>query len=241
MNDTKPLPFYPAKIVLVVVAGLLYACGDGDMAQRCRIISTSVAASGESIGKGFPNVVSPVTSTCEFDAQVLQLSCTAGYINNQADAATLTKIWTYASIADFMRESNMVGTTTSKSLAVIDTSMGPWNIIPDRPIQGKNSFDATGTLISSDNIVFTAWDTSARPLSSAPTEICTTDQGHRYIYDDVARQVIHTYNTRTSTRPPDGSIPCIPVTRVTKFDSQGNVTDIDAVHYTVMETRSVCL
>jgi hypothetical protein len=235
------------RAIASLCACTLMGCsGGGDSADHqvpvCREYASSIAVSGETLRTtGFPNLVLPANVECAFNAEMVQLSCQVGYLDNQGKSALITKAWTYGSVNDFVNEARLLGRVTSQSYASKDTSLGPLALIPDFPIQGLNRLDSAGKLISSNDLIFSDWDTGNRPIATASTSICTGDQGHRYVYDQSQRTVSQSFNTRTSARPPDGSVPCIPVNRVTKFDALGNVTDIDDVHYQVVATKLLCI
>jgi hypothetical protein len=247
-----------AKIGFAVVISLmLFGCG-GDSTTGggnstttesiCRTYAGKIEVSGSAVSIGYPNMLLPALVECDFDTQNMQLVCQATYNDNYGSTGTQRKIWTYPTFRDFVDEGLTVGITRSKSFSFSDEGFGgPSSLIPSRPIEGTNTFDSNHRLLTSNNLIFSAWDDSGRPTASLPTQICTQDEGERFIYDDSQREVIHLLNTRTSTRPPDNTIPCIQLIIRTLFDTQGNVigisrstSDVDT-NYRVTETKTVCM
>jgi hypothetical protein len=209
---------------------------------QCRNFATKIARTTALAG-----VPAPVVASCEFGTALLQLTCRASFVDIDGVAAVQTKTWTYGSVADFVNEARVVGMTTSKAFASETLAangqgrFGFYALIPDRPIQGNNTF-AGGKLLASGGMAFSAWDAKLRPTAGAAAPICATDTGHTYAYDDTLRQVTDTYATTTSAFLPGVGRQCLaPVVSTTTFDAQGNVTDTGGIHFDVLETKPVCL
>lgn len=239
-------------LLTVACAAALVACGggSGSASNTAPVVNTQCRNFASKVTRTtpLPAAPAPVVVTCEFGTQTLQLSCRASFVDVDGVAAVQTKTWTYASVADFVLEASAVGLTTSRNftsetVAVASglTLSGTYALIPDRPIQGSNTF-SNGKITTSGSMQFSAWDSKLRPTAGAATPICTTDTGHSYVYDDALRQVTDTYATTTSAFLPGVGRLCLaPVVNITKFDAYGNITGSGGIHFDVLETKAICL
>ena len=222
-------------------------CGSGANGdnQLCRLYATQYAASGEGITNGYPNISTPITVNCAFDASRFSLICSAQYTDHYGSPALITKSRGYASVSDFVEEASIMGKTLAISYKFSNDGFGPDSIVHQLYADGANVFDSLKKLLSTDNVRFRSWDQQGRPLESEPTGICTGDTGVRFEYDDKERTVAMHSNTRTSTLPVDGTVPCIPITTLIKFDSHGNVVRLalpsGTTSYGIVKTDTVCV
>lgn len=235
-------------LIFVILLGIsVDGCGSGsnDDNQRCRLYATQYTASGEGITTGYPNISTPITVNCAFDAGSLLLTCSAQYTDQYGSSALITKSRGYASLSDFVEEASIMGKTLALSYKFSNGGFGPDSIVHQLYGDGVNVFDSGKKLLSTDNVRSKSWDQEGRPLESEPTGICTGDNGIRFEYNDQERTVAMHSNTRTSTLPGDGTVPCIPITTLIKFDSQGNVVRLTlpsgTTSYGIVKTEAVCV
>lgn len=250
-------------LIAIAWAGTLVACGGGGSAgvntagvsaalgpeKKCRNIASKTIRTNVLVGKP-----TPVVTSCAFDAPRLQLVCRVNFVDVDGISAVQTKTWTYGSMADFVNEVGTMGSTTSTSYNTTDSITSPaglsrvseYLLIPDRPIQGANTF-ANGKILTSTDDSFTEWDGKLRPtffqLRNPPS--CTGYKGNTLEYDDTLRQVTRTQYSTTLTALPGVGRVCIANVTLTKFDTQGNITDStvggNAAHFDVLETTPVCM
>ncbi|WNG18976.1 hypothetical protein [Cystobacter fuscus] len=231
--------FWRASIL--VLAAMALSCASPT--RRCRSYATQYLSSGEGITNGYSNIQTPIRVDCEFDREFLEKKCTAHYLDQYARPSVHTQTVRYASLRDFVEEPTPVGRV--RAIYVQDTYDGFDSGTSVAPYllsrwQGETSYvyDSAGRLTSHD---VNAWDQAGRPRSQSPTDICTSDTGNRLVYDDTARTVTLFYNTRTSTRPPDNTVPCIPASRRWTFDENGNTTSYGLTEYAVQEVEEICV
>ena len=170
---------------------------------------------------------------------MLQLICRAPYIDQFQAASTQTRSWLYRNFSDFTEEAKIVGKKLFILSEASDSGFGP-NIIPGEGFAVTNNFDDQNRLISSNESIYIEWDSYGRPTKTGPTGICTNDQGRSIEYNDSLRTVTENWNSRTLTRLPDGSVPCIAYHTETKYDENGNITSINNISYEIIETKNVC-
>ena len=238
---------YPYLIFVILLGICVVGCGsgsDGDN-QRCRLYATQYLSSGDGITNGYPNISPPITVNCAFAVNSLLLTCSAQYTDQYGSSALITKSRGYASVSDFVEEASVLGKTLAISYTVNNGGFGPDAIVHKLFSDGTNGFDSLRRLLSTDNVRFKSWDQQGRPLESEPTGICTGDQGIRFEYNDQDRSVVMHSNTRTSTLPGNGTVPCIPITTTIKFDSHGNTVQLTlpsgTTDYRIAKTGSACV
>jgi hypothetical protein len=231
----------------VLLAGLATGC-DTESTRRCRSHATSYLASGPGITQGYPNIQTPIRVDCEFDKDLLDRTCTARYQDQFSSPAEHTVTARYASVADFVEEATPPGRVLAITVTVRHEGVDSGTIVAPylhAAVSGETDYvyNSQKRPISHG---FDSWDQAGRPLSAAPTGICTADTGTRLTYDDTARTVTVTYNTRLSPRP-DGTIPCgIGQARWT-FDAQGNPiqyqgsSSSEGTSYSVQDVEEVCV
>jgi hypothetical protein len=225
-------------------------CGSGSSGsngdnQRCRLYAAQYLSSGEGITNGYPTISTPITVNCAFDASRFLLTCSAQYTDQYGSSALITKSRGYASVSDFIEETSIVGKILAISYKFSNDGFGPDSIIHELYGDGVNVFDSGKKLLSTDNVRFKSWDQLGRPIESEPTGICTGDNGIRFEYNDQERTAVMHSNTRTSTLPGDGTVPCIRITTLIKFDSRGNVVLLTlpsgTTSYSIVKTEAVCV
>ncbi len=213
--------------------------------QRCRLYATQYVSSGEGITNGYPNISTPITVNCAFDAISFSLTCSAQYTDQYGSPALITKSRGYASVSDFVEEASIMGKTLAISYKFSNDGFAPDTIIHELYGDGINGFDSRKKLLSTDNVRFKSWDQQGRPTESEPTGICTSDNGIRFEYNDRERTAVMYSNTRTSTLPGTGTVPCIPITTLIQFDSHGNVVLLSlpsgTTGYSIVKTEAVCV
>jgi hypothetical protein len=235
-------------LIFVIVLGFsVDGCESGSNGdnQRCRLYATQYLSGGEGITNGYPNISTPITVNCVFDASSLSLTCSAHYTDQYGSYALITKNRGYASVSDFVEETSIMGKTLATSYKFSNDGFAPDSIIHELYGDGVNSFDSGKILLSTDNLRFKSWDQQGRPTESDPTGICTGDNGIRFEYNDQERTAVMHSNTRTSTLPGDGTVPCIPITTLIKFDSHRNVVLLTlpsgTTSYSIVKTEAVCV
>jgi len=217
--------------------------------SNCRYYATQYISYGADIEDELTIGQNEISVNCDFDETTLQLTCYANYINRDEEERSLKKFWSYESVSDFVEESKIIGKILYLSLdeeaedRVPNILHGPWrnltNIYNDQKI-----LIAT---IGSDGVNrnYIEWDSNGRPTKAEPTGICTDDEGPYYEYDNSHRIASHFWNSRTSTRPPDGTIPCIGLYEHVHFDEYGNEilrdrAGVPTVFYDILKTEAVC-
>jgi hypothetical protein len=241
---------YLYLIFIIFLGFSVNGCGSGSSGtssdnQRCRLYATQYLSGGEGITNGYPNISTPITVTCAFDAGSLSLTCSASYKDQYGSSALMTKSREYTSVSDFIEEASIVGRTLSVSYQFSNSGFGPDSIIHKRFGDGVNGFDSGKKLLSTDHVRFKSWDQQGRPTESEPTGICTGDTGIRFEYSDQERTATMHSNTRTSTLPGDGTVPCVPITASITFDSHGNAVLLTlpsgTTSYSIVKTEAVCV
>jgi hypothetical protein len=234
--------------VFFIMLGLsVCGCGSGSNGdnQRCRLYATQYLSSGEGINNGYPNLSTPITVNCAFDASRFTLTCSAHYTDQYGNSALITKSRGYASVSDFVGEASITGKTLAVSYKFSNDGFGPDSIIHQLYGDGVNVFDSGEKLLSTDNVKFKSWDQLRRPTESEPTGICTGDNGIRFEYNDQERTAVMHSNTRTSTLPGNGTVPCISITTLIQFDPQGNVVRLvlpsGTISYNIVKLEAVCV
>jgi len=211
--------------------------------RLCRSHATQYLSSGEGITNGYPNIQPPIRVECQLDRDLLERTCTAQYLDQYARPSVHTQTVRYASLTDFVNEATPVGRVQAISVKVSDNGWSSGTIVA--PYLHSSSSGETFYVYDLDgrltNHRFDTWDGAGRPLTAPPTGICTWDTGTRMEYDDATRTVTLNYNTRTSTRPPDGSVPCIMGRLRWTFDANGNPTSYGATNYSMQEVEEVCV
>lgn len=231
----------------VLLAGLTVGC-DTDSTRQCRSHATRYLASGPGITGAYPNIQTPIRVDCELDRDLLERTCTARYQDQSPSPAVHSVTARYASLADFVAEATPAGRVLAISVTVRHEGFDSGTIVAPylhAGVSGETDYvyDSQRRPVSHG---FDSWDQAGRPLTAAPTGVCTGDTGTRVTYDDAARTVEVTYNTRGSARP-DGSISCgIGQARWT-FDAQGNPTSyqnpiyLEGTSYSVQDVEEVCV
>ncbi len=236
-------------LIFVILLGLsVGGCGSGSGNngdnQRCRLYATQYLSSGDGITNGYPNISTPITVNCAFDMNSLSLTCSAQYTDQYGSSALITKSRMYASASDFVEEASVMGKILAVSYTFSNDGFAPDSIIHKLFGDGVNGFDSRKKLLSTDNVRFKSWDQQGRPTESEPTGICTGDNGIRFEYNDQERTAVMHSNTRTSTLPGNGTVPCIPITTLIKFDSHGNVVLLTlpsgTTSYSIVKTETIC-
>lgn len=252
-------------LLAATAAAFLTACGAADAPPdtgTCRSYAKRYEVSGTALSSGFPFVTLPRTVDCAFARDRLVLECSAAFEDANGTPVTQTKTWTYASVDDFVAEAASVGRLTNRSYHFVNPGApvgGPPEMIPGRPLQFDapvgaspevhNTFAADQRLLRGADTEFIAWDDKGRPTRSAFTPLCTTDQGHRFAYDDAARTVTHEWDI--PQRPPGpgtGERACAPQKHVFGYDADGNVVSLTVgtatsrpTHeYRVVEREVIC-
>jgi hypothetical protein len=235
------------RMVAVLLAGLAVGC-DTDFSERCRSHATQYLASGPGITQSYPNIQTPVRVDCELDRDLLDRTCTARYLDQFGTPAVHSVTARYASLEDFVAEATPTGRVLAIAVTVQHEGFDSGTIVApylhaDPDGQTDFVYDSQKRPMSHG---FDSWDQGGRPLSAAPSGICTSDTGTRLDYDDAARTVTVTYNTRAGTWP-DGSFRCgIGRSRWT-FDVQGNPIqyqsslDSAGTSYSVQDVEEVCV
>jgi len=236
-----------ATALAAAVALGLAACGHEDPPETCRSYPTVLRVDDPGLLSGYPATPLPVTARCAFDVATLTYACRASFIEGEAPGTERVQIRrrTFPSAAAFVAEGARPGQVTARDHVLTSEpddlgSVGPFHLLPTRPIEGRFTFDALGRPESSDSLRFVEWDAFGRPTRSAPTGVCDTDDGNTYVYDDTRREVLHRWNSRTLTPGPGNTRPCIPRSRRIGFDDAGNAISIDGVPWTTVETASFC-
>lgn len=235
--------FWRAGVLVCLSMALGCDPADPGPSRNCRSHATQYLSSGEGITNGYPNVQTPIRVDCQLDRDLLERTCTAHYLDQYAKPSVDTQVLRYASLRDFVDEPTPVGRVRAISVEASSDGFASRSIVAPylhADVSGETFYvyDSAGRLI---NHRFDTWDEAGRPLTAPPTGICTTDTGTRMAYDDTGRSVTLTYNTRTSTRPPDGSVPCIIGRLRWTFDENGNPTSYGATDYSVEEVEEVCV
>jgi hypothetical protein len=208
----------------------------------CRTYATQYESYGTGITNGFPNIQIPITVNCLFDRNLLLLTCAADYMDQYGQNSRIIKTRGYASTLDFINEASVVGKILARSYALSNNGLSPDSIIHVLFGDGMNTFDEQNRLVSTDNLHYISWDQLGRPTASAPTGICTTDTGVRYVYNDAQRIVTKYANTRTLAGPM-----CIPVSWEIEFDAHGNVVRLSSnssssnTYYEIIAEEEVCM
>ena len=239
-----------------VLVAAFAGCGDGSAPAVlvCRDFATRMESSGPGLSDGVLDGVTPVRVDCAFDAHHLEYACQAPFTGRDGVTTMELKAWRYASLRDFVEEGRTVGAVRAIGYTVQPSGNpvdAPMLLIPDRPIQGTNTFDVEGRLVrsvGSATVDFVAWDPAARPTRAAFTPICSTDEGTRYQYDDTTRRTTTSWQTITLTliAIPLASRPCLQAQVVRTFDGSGNVTSATTpqgvpAYYSIKATERVCV
>ena len=235
------------RLGAVLLAGLATGC-DTDSTTRCRSHATRYEASGPGITSGYPNIQTPIRVDCELDRDLLDRTCTARYQDQFSSPAVHTVTARYASLADFVDEAALPGRVLAISVTVRHEGFDSGTIVAPYLHAGTSGetdfvYDSQRRPVSHG---FDSWDQGGRPLSAAPTGICTADTGTRVAYDDTVRAVTVTYNTAGSPRP-GGFIPCVTGQARWRFDAQGNPIEYQGssssggTSYSVQEVEEVCV
>jgi len=228
-------------------AVLTVGCGT-DFTRRCRSHATEYLASGPGITQAYPNIQTPIRVDCELDRDLLKRECKAQYLDQFGAPAVHTVTARYASLADFVAEATPTGRVLAISVTVRHEGFDSGTIVAPYLHADPNGetdfiYDSQKRPISHG---FDSWDQGARPLSTEPSGICTADTGTRFAYDDAARTVTVTYNTRAGTWP-DGSVQCGVGHARWTFDAQGNPIqyqsslDSAGTSYSVQDVEEVCV
>lgn len=240
----------------------MIGCGDDNTSyyiddSNCRYYATQYIAYGELVEDELPIGQNEITVNCDFDEATLQLTCNANwlYVNKMDPSLQVEKsqekTWTYESVSDFIEESKTVGKILYLSLGVESEGYVP-NIIHGSRESHTNIYDEQKVLVQTiidggwTDRDYIEWDSDGRPTKAAPTTICTDDEGDYYEYDDSLRIATHFWNSRTSTMPPGGGVPCIPWFEKTHFDEDGNeisrgyMAPFYNVFYNILTTGTVC-
>lgn len=234
------------RVSTLVLVSMAVGC-EPSPTRRCRNHPTQYLSSGEGLTNGYPNIQPPIRVDCALNRNLLERTCTAHYLDQYAKPSVHTQTVRYASLRDFIEEQSPVGRVRAISVFVSHDGFDSGTIVVpylhSEPV-GETTYvyDSAGRLI---NHGFDTWDEAGRPLSAPPTDICSNDTGNRMVYDDDARIVTFHYNSRTSTRPPDGSVPCIPRSERWTNDVNGNPTSYANINgatvYSVQEAEEVCV
>jgi len=234
-----------ASATVAVLA--LVACSHADSPGSCRTFPTVLRIDDVGLLDGYTNTPLPVSASCAFDPTALTYTCRASFVQSGADGTVRVQVHarSFPSVAAFVAEGTLSGRVTARDHVLGSEpddggSVGPFYLLPTRPIEGRITFDSLGRPETSDSLRFVEWDAHGRPTRSAPTGICDTDEGNTYAYDDVRREVLHRWNSRTLTPGPGGTRPCIPRSRRISFDDSGNAVAIEGMRWNTVETGSVC-
>jgi len=237
-------------LLFVILLGIsVGGCGSGsngstDDNQRCRLYATQYAASGEGITNGYSSLSTPITVNCAFDAGSLLLTCSAQYTDQYGSSALITKSRGYASISDFVEEASNVGKTLAVSYKFSNDGFSPDSIIHQLFGDGTNVFDSGKKLLSTDNVRLNRGTSRGGRLNRSPPASVQAithpfriqrpgeDRGDAFQHTD-----IDTAGRRYN--------PCIPITTLIKFDSQGNVVRLTlpsgTTNYSIVKTEAVCV